>query len=105
MYIAGEWTSSSSGATSATLNPADGSVLRTLPEASADDVDRAVAAARAAFDTGPWPRTPAAERGRALGRIADLLQRDRESIARTESLDTGKTLKEGRLDVDDVTAV
>lgn len=76
-----------------------------MAEASALDVARAVAAARTAFDTGPWPRTPAAERGRVLARIADLLQRDRETIARTETLDTGKTLREGRADVDDVTAV
>jgi betaine-aldehyde dehydrogenase len=91
--------------TSPTLNPFDASVLETVAEASADDVDRAVAAARTAFDTGPWPRTPAVERGRTLARIADLLQRDRERIARIESLDTGKTLKEGRADVDDVTSV
>ncbi|WP_345460036.1 aldehyde dehydrogenase family protein [Actinoallomurus oryzae] len=105
LYLDGAWASSSSGATSTTLNPFDATVLETVAEASADDVDRAVAAARAAFDSGPWPRTPATERGRTLARIADLLQRDRESIARTESLDTGKTLKEGRADVDDVTAV
>ena len=90
---------------SPTLNPFDATVLETVAEASADDVDRAVAAARSAFDDGPWPRTPAIERGRTLARIADLLQRDRESIARTETLDTGKTLKEGRADVDDVAAV
>ncbi|HEV7931633.1 MAG TPA: aldehyde dehydrogenase family protein [Actinomadura sp.] len=99
------WTASSSSATSPTLNPFDASVLETVAEASAEDVGRAVAAARTAFDTGPWPRTSAVERGRTLSRIADLLQRDREPIARAESLDTGKTLKEGRIDVDDVTAV
>jgi betaine-aldehyde dehydrogenase len=99
------WTASSSEATSPTLNPFDASVLENLAEASDDDVDRAVAAARTAFETGPWPRTPAVERGRTLWRIADLLQRDREPIARAESLDTGKTLREGQADVDDVTAV
>jgi betaine-aldehyde dehydrogenase len=105
LYLDGSWTSASDGATSSTLNPSDASVLETVAEASPADVDRAVAAARTAFDSGPWPRTPAAERGRALTRIADLLQRDREKIARTETLDTGKTLREGRADVDDVTAV
>ena len=99
------WTASSTEATSATLNPFDASELETLAEASDDDVDRAVAAARTAFETGPWPRTPPVERGRTLWHIADLLQRDRELIARAESLDTGKTLKEGQADVDDVTAV
>ncbi|MCW2898610.1 MAG: betB [Streptosporangiaceae bacterium] len=105
LYIDGMWSASSSSATSPTFNPFDASVLETVAEASAEDVERAVAAARVAFDTGPWPRTPAGERGRTLSRIADLLQQDRESIARAESLDTGKTLKEGRADVDDVTAV
>jgi betaine-aldehyde dehydrogenase len=105
LYLDGTWTASSSNATSPSLNPSDATVLEIVAEASDDDVDRAVVAARAAFDTGPWPRTSAIERGRTLSRIADLLQRDRESIARTESLDTGKTLKEGRADVDDVTAV
>ena len=62
-------------------------------------------AARAAFDTGPWPRTPATERGALLGRVADLLLRDKEEIARVETLDTGKTLAESRLDVDDVVSV
>jgi betaine-aldehyde dehydrogenase len=105
LYIDGMWTASSSHATSPTLNPFDASVLDTVAEATAEDVDRAVAAARSAFASGPWPRTPAVERGRVLSRIADLLQRDREPIARAESLDTGKTLKEGQADVDDVTAV
>src|SRR4051812_8444980 len=95
LYIDGMWTASSSGATSPTLNPFDASVLETVAEASAEDVARAVAAARAAFGTGPWPGTPAVERGRTLSRIADLLQRDREPIALAESLDTGKTLREG----------
>ncbi|MBV8931122.1 MAG: aldehyde dehydrogenase family protein [Kutzneria sp.] len=105
LFIDGMWTASSSGATSDTVNPFDGSVLTTVSEASTIDVDRAVNAGRVAFDTGPWPRTPAIERGRILAQVADLLGQERESIATTESLDTGKTLKEGRLDVDDVVAV
>jgi betaine-aldehyde dehydrogenase len=105
LYIAGNWTEAASGAGSETLNPADASVLQTVSEAGPADVDRAVAAARAAFDTGPWPRIPAAGRASLLNAIADLLQRDREPLARTETLDTGKTLRESRIDVDDVTAV
>lgn len=105
LYIAANWTAAASGACSETLNPADGSVLQTVSEAGSADVDRAVAAARAAFDIGPWPRTPAAGRASLLNAIADLLQRDREPLARTETLDTGKTLRESRIDVDDVTAV
>lgn len=71
----------------------------------AEDADAAVAAARRAFDggAGVWPRTAVAERSALLRRVADLLQRDREEIALIESRDTGKTLEEGRVDVDDVT--
>lgn len=104
LYIGGSWTASSSGAVSETLNPFDASVLQTVAEATTDDVDSAVAAAREAFN-GQWPQVPAVSRGALLARIADLLQRDREAIARTESMDTGKTVAEGRIDVDDVTAV
>jgi betaine-aldehyde dehydrogenase len=86
------------------LNPADGSVLAEVGVASEQDVDRAVQVARRAFDEGPWPRTDARERSALLSRVADLLERDRELIARTETLDTGKTLTESRWDVDDVAA-
>jgi betaine-aldehyde dehydrogenase len=107
LYIAGKWLPASGGRTSQTINPFDASPLETLAEASAADVNDAVAAARGAFDESdsPWPRTPVTERARLLDTIADLLQRDKEQLARTESLDTGKTLNEGRADVDDTTAV
>jgi betaine-aldehyde dehydrogenase len=104
LHIDGTWRTSSSGAVSRTLNPFDASVLATVAEATGDDVDAAVGAARRAFD-GDWRRSPAMARGALLHRVADLLQRDRETIARIESLDTGKTVEEGRVDVDDVTAV
>lgn len=76
-----------------------------MDEASAADAEAAVLAARECFDEGSWPATPVAERAALLTRTADLLQRDREGIARTETLDTGKTLPESRIDIDDVTAV
>ena len=104
LYIDGTWTAGSGGSADV-LNPFDASVVEQVDQAGPDDVDRAVAAARAAFDTGIWRETPAPERGALLRRIADLLVRDKESIAHTETLDTGKTLKESRIDVDDVTAV
>jgi betaine-aldehyde dehydrogenase len=105
LYIDGRWVPGSSGATRDSVNPADGSVVATVDEADARDAEAAVRAARRAFDSGPWPRTPVAQRAAALHAIADLLQRDRESIARTETLDTGKTLVEAQQDIDDVTAV
>ncbi|WP_433555887.1 aldehyde dehydrogenase family protein [Pseudonocardia xinjiangensis] len=104
LFVDGAWISGSGG-TADVINPFDASVLETVDQAGPDDVDRAVLAARAAFDTGPWRRVPATERGALLRRVADLLVRDKEEIARTETLDTGKTLVESRIDVDDVTAV
>lgn len=104
LCIDGKWTAGSAG-TADVINPYDASVVETVDQAGPDDVERAVLAARAAFDAGPWRTTSAPERGALLRRVADLLVRDKESIARTETLDTGKTLKESRIDVDDVTAV
>jgi betaine-aldehyde dehydrogenase len=102
--IDGTWTEGSGGVADV-VNPFDASVIEQVDQAGPQDVERAVAAARAAFDTGPWRRTPATERGALLRRVADLLERDKERIARTETLDTGKTLVESRIDVDDVVAV
>ena len=105
LFVDGGWTGGADGTTQDVVNPADQSVVAKVDLAGPADVDRAVRAARAAFDTGPWPRTPATERGALLGRVADLLLRDQEEIARVETLDTGKTLVESRLDIDDVVAV
>ena len=69
------------------------------------DAGAAVAAARAAFDSGEWPGTPVAERAALLDRIADLLERDREPLAQVETMDTGKTLTESCIDIDDVMSV
>jgi betaine-aldehyde dehydrogenase len=104
LYIAGKWVPAADGATFESINPFDATVLDTLAEAGPADVDAAVAAAREAFD-GPWRKSTLTERIALLTTIADLLQRDREELARTESLDTGKTLNEARFDVDDSTAV
>jgi betaine-aldehyde dehydrogenase len=105
LFIGGEWVAPAAAATSEVLNPFDQSVLAKVDEAGPADVERAAAAARAAFDSGPWPGTPARERGALLRRVADLLLRDKEDIARLETLDTGKTLIESRIDVDDVVGV
>lgn len=105
LFVAGKWAPSADGGVSQTINPFDASPLETLAEATPDDVSAAVAAAREAFDDGSWRRTTITERTTLLTSIADLLQRDREELARIESLDTGKTLNEARFDVDDSTAV
>ena len=104
LFIDGEWRSATGGGTRDVLNPFDGSILRTVDEAGADDVEAAVLAAHRAFE-GPWRSVGAAERSALLLRVAQLLERDREAIARAETLDTGKTLVESGIDVDDVVAV
>ena len=104
LFVAGAWVAGSDGATMDVVNPSDQKLVAKVDVASRGDVDRAVRAARTAFD-GPWRRTTALERGALLARVADLLERDKDDIARTETLDTGKTLVESGLDVDDVVGV
>ncbi|WP_435372420.1 aldehyde dehydrogenase family protein [Streptomyces ficellus] len=103
IHVGGAWRAAASGATRDILDPADATTLAVVAEGGAEDTDAAIAAARTAFDEGPWPRTPVAERAALLRRVADLLQRDREEIGLLESRDAGKTLEEGRVDVDCVT--
>ncbi|KUI27815.1 betaine-aldehyde dehydrogenase [Mycobacterium sp. IS-1742] len=105
LYIGGSWRHAGDGGTRDIVNPADGSLAATVDEATPDDARAAVAAARHAFDDGAWPATPVAERAALLDRIADLLVRDREDLALLETRDTGKTLPESRIDIDDVTSV
>ena len=105
LYIGGQWRHASDGGTRDVVNPADGSVAAVVDEATPDDARAAVAAARAVFDDGAWPATPVGDRAALLDRIADLLQRDKESLAVVETRDTGKTLVESRIDIDDVTSV
>ena len=104
LFIDGSWVPGSAGERLAVVNPADRSVVQEVDVASPADVDRAVQAARRAFDSGPWPQTDVRERSALLFRVADLLERDTEEIARIETLDTGKTLAESRLDIADVAA-
>jgi betaine-aldehyde dehydrogenase len=105
LFVDGAWIAAQDGRRDDVINPYDQSVVDTVDLAGNAEVDSAVAAARAAFDDGSWTQTPAGERGALLQRVAELLVRDKERIARTETLDTGKTLTESRIDVDDVTAV
>jgi betaine-aldehyde dehydrogenase len=102
LYIDGEWTQATAGGRREVVNPYDASVVTTVDEADATDVDRAVRAARRAFDKGDWSNAPTRDRADLLLRVRDLLMRDQEEIAHTETLDTGKTLTEARIDVEDV---
>jgi len=80
MYVDGKWVDARDGRTHALLNPATEDDIALVPDASVEDVDRAVAAARRAFDEGPWPRTPLAERVAALERIADIVERRKDEF-------------------------
>jgi betaine-aldehyde dehydrogenase len=105
LFIAGEWRDAADGATREIRCPADGRHVGTVSEGGEQDAVAAVVAARAAFDNGPWPRTPAPERAALLHRLADRLEDDKEEVARLESLDTGKRVVESRIDVDDIVGV
>ncbi|MFJ5276863.1 aldehyde dehydrogenase family protein [Streptomyces parvulus] len=102
LFVDGEWTGAVGGGRRDVINPYDASVVQQVDEADEADVDLAVAAARRAFDRGDWSSAPTRERADVLLRVSRFLLRDQEEIARVESLDTGKTLKEARIDVEDV---
>ena len=95
LFIGGEFVDALAGGTVDVRNPHDGSLLAEVAEARAADVDRAVEAAQAAFPA--WAATPAAERGRLLGRLADAIEAHAEELARLESTDTGHPLKDTTL--------
>jgi phenylacetaldehyde dehydrogenase len=90
LFINGQWVDSASGKTFETPNPATGEILASIAEGDAEDIDRAVRAARAAFDTGPWSRMTPSERGRIIWRVGDLILEHAEELAQLESLDNGK---------------
>ena len=93
LLINNRWVESTSGKTFPTVNPATGEETCQVAEADALDVDKAVSAARGAFN-GPWRnKMSAAERGKLLNRLADLIERNAEELARLESLDNGKPYK------------
>jgi len=92
LLIDGAWSDARSGATFTTSNPADESVLAAVAEAGADDVDAAVQAARKAQESGPWSKMAAADRGKILWKMGELIQERVASLGLLETLDTGKTL-------------
>ncbi len=90
MLIGGKWLDAASGKTFPTYNPATGEVLAQVAEGNNIDVDRAVTAARKAFESGPWRMLTASERGQLIWKLADLLDSHLEEFAQLESLDNGK---------------
>lgn len=100
LFINGRAVESTSGNTIEVKNPATGALLTTVPDANAEDVNRAVAAARKSFEAKSWRDKNASERERILWRFADLIERHQDELAALESAENGKTLKEAlRADV------
>ncbi|MBC7966393.1 MAG: aldehyde dehydrogenase family protein [Fuerstia sp.] len=96
ILIGDEFRSSVSGKTFKTVNPATEEVICEVAEGDAADVDLAVHAARAAFETGPWSRMDARDRGRLLHKLADLAEQHLEELAALETLDNGKPINDSR---------
>jgi len=88
LLINGKWVEAASGKTFPTYNPATGEVLANVAAGDKEDIDRAVKAARAAFDNGKWSRISPSERGKLLWKLADLLEKHAEEFAQLESLDS-----------------
>jgi betaine-aldehyde dehydrogenase len=105
LFIDGEWRHSSSGKSRPTINPFDASVITHVDEASADDAHAAIRSARHFQDTSSWATETFESRSSILSEIARLLQKHKEELSKVEVEDTGKTLAEAQVDVDDVTAV
>ncbi|CAN0423407.1 unnamed protein product, partial [Phaeothamnion confervicola] len=93
LLINGEWVEAASGKTFETFNPATGEVLAEVAEADKEDVDRAVKAARAAFENPSWRDMTPSKRGQLLWKLADLLEARTDEFARLECLDNGKPFK------------
>ncbi|KZE28884.1 aldehyde dehydrogenase family protein [Crenobacter luteus] len=103
LYIDGQWQAPVAGGKRAILSPADETVIAEAAEGTRDDARLAIAAARRAFD-GPWRNSTIRERAKLLNKIAELIDKDAENLARLESLNTGKTITESRTDMGDIAA-
>ncbi len=90
LFIDGQWSEAASGKTFETPDPATGETLARVAEGDAEDISRAVQAARRAFDDGPWTRMTPSERGRIVWKIGDLIAEHNDELAQLESLDNGK---------------
>jgi betaine-aldehyde dehydrogenase len=101
MWIGGEWVEAADGGTRDLANPADGCVIARVPEATAADVGRAVGAARAAFDRGPWRTASARDRGTILFRIAEAIRAEADAFAEMDTRNMGKPIVEAEFDVSD----
>src|SRR3989475_6531312 len=102
MYVNGEWVESKSSKTFPVYDPATEEVIAQVPDSNADDVNRAVAAAKSAFEDGPWGSTTAQERGRVLFRLAEKIRQNAAYLAELEARNCGKPIVEAEYDINDV---
>ncbi len=102
MHINGEWVEGARKAYFPVGDPSTEEIIAEVPDADAQDVDRAVQAARAAFDSGPWPQTTAQDRGRILFRLAERIRKESAMLAELESRNSGKPIVEAEYDMADV---
>ena len=94
MFIGGRWVDAADGRTRESVDPFRGEAWATVPEGGLEDANLAVAAAREAFDTVPWPRMSGVERSKYMRRLAEILRRDADELARVETRDNGKLFRE-----------
>lgn len=101
MYINGEFVEARSGAVFPVYDPSTEEVIAEVPEADEKDVDRAVAAAKTAFNSGAWPQTTAQDRGRILFRLAERIRKEAPRLAELEARNSGKPIVEAEYDMAD----
>jgi betaine-aldehyde dehydrogenase len=102
MYVNGEWVESKSNKTFPVYDPATEEVIAQVPDSNGDDVNRAVATAKSAFEDGPWASTTAQERGRVLFRLAEKIRQNAPQLAELEARNCGKPIVEAEYDINDV---
>src|SRR3974377_1207313 len=96
LLVDGKWRDSASGKMFETINPATEEVIAEVAEGDAADIDLAVKAARKAFDSGPWRKMDARDRGRLMNKLADQIEEHIDELAELETLDNGKPISESK---------
>ncbi|MCP3026471.1 betaine-aldehyde dehydrogenase [Halobacillus sp. A5] len=105
LFINGQWVDSAKGRTRTIINPFNQEAVAEVAEGGEADTLEAIEAARKAFDEGEWTHKPAVERGKLVFKIAELIERDKQELAKMETLDTGKTVTESLDDMNDIIEV
>ncbi|MFG6150240.1 betaine-aldehyde dehydrogenase [Halobacillus sp. B23F22_1] len=105
MYINGEWVPAVNGQSRNIINPFNQEIIAEVPEGNEIDTQAAITSAKEAFENGEWRHTPAAERGKIVLKVAELIDRDQQELAELETLDSGKTLTESIDDMSDIAEV